>query len=63
MRYEVGLVNPLSNEQQTVFVDMSVDQVAAAHASEDWQQYVQRLAPRPHGFLFLGCAVKPVFDA
>jgi hypothetical protein len=63
MRYEVGLINPLSNEQRTVFVDMSVDQVVAAHESKDWMAYVQRLARRPHGFLFLGCAIRPVFDA
>jgi hypothetical protein len=63
VRYTVGLVNPKTSEQQTVTVALSDDEVAAAKASPDWMDYVQRRAPLPNGFLFLGCAVRPVFDS
>jgi hypothetical protein len=63
VRYTVGLINPVTNEQRIATVELSDDQVAAAHASPDWMSFVQRFVRVPKGFLFKGCAVTPVFDS
>jgi hypothetical protein len=63
MKYTIGLVNPKTSEERIVTVELSDAQVKAAHASPDWMMYVQHRAHVPKGFMFLGCAVKPVLQA
>jgi hypothetical protein len=62
MMYEVALVNPKTNEEKKIVVELSPEQAEAAKASPWLQTYVQGLAwvNIPDGFMPIGGGVRPV---
>jgi hypothetical protein len=60
--YEVEVVNPRTNEQRKIFVEMSPHQAAAARSAPCLQTFVQTIArPEiPDGFMPIGNGVRPV---
>jgi hypothetical protein len=62
MNYEIEIVNPKTNEQKKIVVELSPDQLAAAKASPYLETYVVDIArPQiPDGFLPIGQRVRPV---
>ena len=62
MNFEIGFVNPKTNEEKKIVVELSPKQAAAAKEAPCLQTYIQTIAQdrRPQGFLFLGNGVRPV---
>ena len=62
MMFSVALVNPKTNEQRTITVSLSPEQIAAAKSSPCEQTYVQGVARPdiPDGFMPLGNGVRRV---
>jgi hypothetical protein len=60
--YEVKLVNPKTNEEKKIVVELSPEQASVAKASPWWQAYVQGVArvDIPEGFMPIGGGVRPV---
>jgi hypothetical protein len=60
--FEVEVVNPRTNEQRKILVELSPRQAEVAITAPWLPEYVQALAkPRiPEGFLLLGNGVRPV---
>jgi hypothetical protein len=62
MNYEITLVNPKTNEQRKILVELSPDQLAAAKSAPYLEMYVVDIArPQiPDGFMPIGQRVRPV---
>ncbi len=62
MNYEISLVNPKTNEEKKIVVELSPDQLTAAKASPYLETYVVNIArPQiPDGFMPIGNRVRPV---
>jgi hypothetical protein len=62
MIYEVDLVDPKTNEEKTIVVELLPEQAEGAKASSCLQTYVQGVARIniPDGFMPIGGRVRPV---
>jgi hypothetical protein len=60
MIYEVDVVNPKTNEERTLTVEVTAEQNTAARISTDWMREVQLLAEIPDGFMPIGGRVRPL---
>jgi hypothetical protein len=60
MIYEVDLVDPKTNEEKTIVVELPLDQRGAAEAMPIEQVYAQAFQNMPAGFMPIGGRVRPV---
>jgi len=60
MIYQVDVVNPKTSEEQTMTVELSLEQNVAVRASHDWMREVQLHARMPEGFMPIGRRVRPL---
>ncbi|EIG63481.1 hypothetical protein [Bradyrhizobium sp. WSM1253] len=60
MIYQIDIIDPKTNEEQTVTVELSPEQNVAARASQDWMREVQLHARLPQGFMPIGRRVRPL---
>lgn len=60
MKYQIDVVNPRTNEEQQISVDMSELELARAKRSKCWMSAIQNIARPfiPHGFLPMGNRVR-----
>jgi hypothetical protein len=62
MNYQVAIINPRTNEQRKILVELSAERAEAAKASPCFQAFVQNIVRPdiPDGFMPLGGGVKAV---
>jgi hypothetical protein len=62
IKYELQVVNPRTNEQRKLQIDITADRVAAAASARCLDQFIWLtvLPDIPEGFLILGNSAHPV---
>ncbi|MEH2546659.1 hypothetical protein V1283_003304 [Bradyrhizobium sp. AZCC 2262] len=60
MIYQVDVVNPKTNEEQTITVELTPEQNAEARACADWVSKIWSLATLPAGFMPIGTRTRPL---
>ena len=60
MIYQIDVINPKTNEERTITVELSSEQNVAARIGLDWMQKVWSFASLPAGFMPIGNRTRPL---